>query len=257
MKTIKLGSVLIVFLFFTIGFSHAVDIDSVQSFQLMDYLLSLSGPSAPEIIEDGDKTLVIFTASSTLRRVGIAFADEGFSKVHWFRQLLVSRDPLEILPEEKKPAKHRDSGIHFYVHQIPEGVLEIEYRLIINGLWTTDPANLYTRRDPASGVSVSVLSIPPGKPVPNPLKGPPGSLSFVFDGPPGETVTVAGSFNSWDPFMYELKEGPAGTYSINIPLPPGRYEYVFFHRGQRFADPHNSRRVFSKDGNIASVIVIE
>ena len=255
MKTIKLGSILIVFLLFLVStkLSHAVDIDPVKSYQLMDYLLSLSGPAAPQIIDD----MAVFTASSGVRRVGIAFAGEGFSKVHWFRQLLVSRDPHEISPTEKHPNPYKDSGIAFYVFQIPKGALEIEYRLIINGLWTTDPANPNSRRDRTSGILLSTLSVPPGDTLPNPLKGPPGSLSFVFNGPPGEAVTVAGNFNSWDPFMYELKEGPLGTYSINIPLPPGRYQYVFFHRGKRLADPYNPQRVFSKDGQIASEIVIE
>jgi hypothetical protein len=254
MKTIKLGSFLTVFLFlFSVSFSHGVDIESVNSPELIDYLLGLTGPVAPEILGD----MVVFTASSSLRRVGIAFSDENFSKVHWFRHLLIARDPMEIPPGVKNPDMRKDSGVVFYVHQIPEGALEVEYRLIINGLWTTDPSNPTSRRDTTSGLSLSTLSVPPRRIVPHPLKGPPNSLSFVFQGPPGETVTVAGTFNGWDPFMYELREGPVGTYSINIPLPPGRYQYVFFHRGQRFADPYNSNRVYSKDGHIASEIVIE
>ena len=253
MKTIKMGTYLAVILFlFSVGYSHAVDIDSVISDQLMDRLLSLKGPVAPEVLDN----LVIFTASSSLRRVGIAFANEGFSKVHWFRQLLVPRDPNEIPEDEKKPNRYKDSGIVFYLHQLPEGALEIEYRLIIDGLWTTDPYNPDSRRDTA-GLSISILSIPPRHVVPHPLKGPSGSLSFVFKGPPGEMVSVGGSFNNWDPFMYELREGPAGTYSINIPLPPGRYQYVFFHRGQRYPDPYNQNRIFSRNGLIASEIVIE
>jgi 1,4-alpha-glucan branching enzyme len=91
---------------------------------------------------------------------------------------------------------------------------------------------------------------------PDPLQGPPGSLSFSFRGPPGETVTVGGSFNGWDPFMYELSEGPAGVYSLTLPLPPGKYQYVFFHRGERFLDPYNFGRVYTKDGKVASEIVI-
>jgi 1,4-alpha-glucan branching enzyme len=76
-------------------------------------------------------------------------------------------------------------------------------------------------------------------------------------GPPGEKVTVAGSFNGWDPFMYELTENPAGTYSLCIPLPPGKYQYIFFHRGERWLDPYNPNRVYSRDGMPASEIVIQ
>ena len=253
MKTIKIPTFLALFLVFTAGLSHAVDIESIESDQIMDRLLSITEPGMPEIVDD----LVVFTASSSLRRVGVAFADEGFAKVHWFRPLLIARDPHEIPLTEKRPNLYKDSGLAFYVHQIPEGAKEIEYRLIINGLWTIDPANPHNRLDKNTGLSWSILPLPVKEIVPNPLKGPPGSLSFVFKGPPGETVSVAGDFNGWDPFMYELQEGPAGNYSINIPLPPGTYQYIFFHRGQRYLDPYNGKRVYSKDGRTASEIVIQ
>jgi hypothetical protein len=250
----KTNSIRIAFfwLIFTAGLGFAVDIESIESHKVIEYLLSLKEPDTPTFIED----MVVFTASSSLRRVGIAFADEGFNKVHWFRQMLVSQDPLDMLINPKANP-NKDSGILFYVHKPPEGAAAIEYRLIINGLWTTDPVNPNMRRDSNSGLTWSILALPPRQPNLNPLNGPPGSLSFSFKGPPGETVSVGGSFNGWDPFMYELKEGPPGTYTINIPLPPGRYQYVFFHRGQRYLDPNNASRVYSKDGRAASEIVIQ
>ena len=225
-----------------------------ETYELIDRLLTLPGPSAPVIFEDA----VIFTASSGLRRVGVAFSYENFSRIYWFTQLLVPQDPLgaPIPPGKKVPDPYKDSGILFYVHQVPENTNELEYRLIVDGLWTIDPVNPKTRKDPVSGLAWSVLSLPRREPMPNVLNGPPGSLSFSFKGPPGENVTVAGNFNGWDPFMYELIESPAGVYSLNLPLPPGRYQYVFFHRGQRYVDPYNSNRVYSKDIGIASEIVI-
>jgi hypothetical protein len=253
MKTIKMRTFLAVFLLSAAVFSHAVDIEAVNSPQLIDRLLSFSQPAAPEIVDN----MVVFTASSGLRRVGAAFADEGFGKVHWFRPLHTARDPRDIPVTEKKPYLYEDSGIVFYVHEIPEGASEIVYRLIIDGLWTTDPANPNSRLDPASGLSCSTIAVPPRETVPNPLKGPPGSLNFVFQGPPGETVAVAGNFNNWDPFMYELREYPEGNYTMSIPLPPGVYQYVFFHRGQRYLDPYNSKRVYTRDGKAASEMVIE
>jgi len=56
--------------------------------------------------------------------------------------------------------------------------------------------------------------------------------------------------------MYELKEAPAGVYTLNLPLPPGRYQYVFFHRGQRYVDPFNPSRIYARDGSAASEIII-
>jgi hypothetical protein len=247
MKTIMAAVLLIVI----IGFAGAVD---TESYEFIDRLLSLDGPGAPVPYEDA----VIFTAPSSHRRVGVAFAHEGFSKVYWFRLLLLPQDPLgaPIPPGKKQPDPYRDSGILFYVHQVPEELRELEYRLIIDGLWTTDPANALSRKDRVSGLRYSVVSLPAREPVPGPLKGPPGTLYFSFKGPPGETVTVAGSFNGWDPFMYELVESPAGVYSLSLPLPPGKYQYIFFHRGERFLDPYNSSRVYSREGKAVSEIEI-
>jgi len=250
MKRVKTGTIYILLLIFATGISYAT-VETIESFEILGHLLGLSEPAPPEIIDN----MVVFTASSSLRRVGIAFADEGFARVHWFRPLMVSQDPLERIRRGRAGA-HRDSGIAFHIHEIPDGVTQIEYRLIINGLWTTDPSNPNTRRDGISGSTMSVISVPPRAQVHHPLRGQPDGLHFVFRGPPGETVTVAGSFNNWDPFMYELREGPPGTYSIHIPLPPGRYQYVFFHRGERFLDPYNPVWVFSREGKVASEIVV-
>ena len=250
MKIIKKGILLLTLLAGIAGFLFASDAE--LSYELNDYLLGLSGPGAPEILQD----MVIFTAPSSLRRVGIAFAGEDFSRVHWFRQLLVRGDIQDIPSGTRNPSPYRDSGIVFYIYPIPEGTTTIDYRLVIDGLWTTDPANPHTRWDAITGLSLSTIAIPHRERVHHPLNGPPGSLSFTFRGPPGETVSVGGSFNGWDPFMYILKEGPPGNYTIDIPLPPGRYQYVFFHRGQRFLDPYNASRSYSRDGSAASEIII-
>jgi hypothetical protein len=228
--------------------------DNWETYELVDRLITLPGPGAPVIFEDS----VIFTAPSNLRRVGVSFAHENFSQVYWFRQLLIPQDRLNapIPPGRKVPDPYIDSGLQFYVYRVPDNISELEYRLVINGLWTVDPENSRTRRDPATGLTLSVISIPARRLTPNPLNGLPRGLDFTFTGPPGEIVTVAGNFNGWDPFMYELKEWPEGVYSINIPLPPGTYQYVFFHRGQRFVDPHNPRRIYARDGSAASEIVI-
>ena len=245
-------TILIIIIFAVIAaFPLAAD---KESYHLVERLLTMPGPGAPEVFEDS----VIFTASSGLRRVGVAFAHEDFSRVYWLRQLLIPQDPVgaPIPPGKEFPDPYRDSGIQFHVYKVPDRINELEYRLIINGLWTIDPVNPKSRKDPVSGLIWSVLSIPARKPYPDPLNGLPEGLSFSFNGPSGETVTVAGNFNGWDPFMYELKEGPLGVYSLTLPLPPGKYQYVFYHRGKRYIDPYNPRRIYAKDGSAASEIII-
>ena len=251
MKRVKTILCALLFVFATGHFLAAADAEAIESLEVLGFLLGLSAPAPPAIIDN----MVVFTASSSLRRVGIAFADEGFSQVHWFRPLMVSEDPLERIRRGRRESPYRDSGIAFHVREIPRGISQIEYRLVINGLWTTDPSNPNTRRDGVSGPTLSVLPIPQmPQQVHHTLRA--DGLHLVFTGPPGEMVTVAGSFNNWDPFMFVLREGPPGTYSIHIPLPPGRHQYVFFHRGERVLDPLNPVRVFSREGLVASEIVI-
>ncbi|MDR0447547.1 MAG: glycogen-binding domain-containing protein, partial [Treponema sp.] len=103
----------------------------------------------------------------------------------------------------------------------------------------------------------SVVVIPQIKRPDSPNRGPEGTLTFTYYAPSGETVTVAGSFNRWDPFMYQLKETSPGRYTLSLPLPPGTYQYTFFHRGERRLDPNNSRRVYTRDGKAANEAVVK
>jgi len=246
MKTIVIFCLLIV----VASFSWA---DDWESYEILDRLLTIRTPGAPVIVEN----YVIFTADSSLRRVGVAFAHENFANLYWFRPLTIPQDRLNNQFDPLiSSGTYMDSGIQFHVYRIPANFRELEYRLVINGLWTVDPLNPQTRRDPVSGLTLSVLSLPNRPVPPNPLNGLPEGLNFSFRGPPGELVTVAGNFNGWDPFMYQLKEYPEGVYSITIPLPPGTYQYVFYHRGQRYVDPHNPRRIYTREGSAASEIVV-
>jgi hypothetical protein len=226
---------------------------NTESYQFVDHLLSLGGPGKPEIYEDG----VLFTSPSSHRRVGIAFAHEGFSRVYWFQKLLVPDDPGEAVQGKKQPApSYHDSGILFYACTIPGELIELEYRLVIDGLWTYDPLNPLSRTDPASGQLRSLVAVPKINRPPAPIDVSPGTLTFTYLAPPGETVTVAGNFNGWDPFMYELPEISPGRYSLVLPLPPGVYQYVFFHRGERIPDPRNANRIYTREGHVASEVMV-
>jgi hypothetical protein len=227
----------------------------LESHEFHDRLLNLPGPVGPAVFEDA----IIFTAPSGYRRVGVALGPEGFAQVHWMRKLLVPQDPLgaPIPRGRRNPDPYKDSGLLFFVYQAPEGVREVEYRLVIDGLWTTDPANPQSRRNGSLGITTSLVVLDRPAQEPGLHESPKGVLRFSFKGPPGETVTVAGSFNGWDPFMYELHEYPEGMYTLDLPLPPGTYQYLFFHRGERYQDPYNARRAYTREGNIASEVVIE
>ncbi|MDR0586367.1 MAG: glycogen-binding domain-containing protein [Treponema sp.] len=235
-----------------IGMIGAEDSDS---YRFIDYLLRHPGPGKPEIVADS----VVFTAPSSYRRVGIAFGHEGFGKIYWFRKLMIpNEDASPWVKDRPPPDMFRDSGVLFHVFPIPENLDmgELEYRLIIDGLWVRDPLNPSYRTD-TSGISRSVVAIPRIKRPDSPVRGPVGTLTFTFYAESGETVSVAGSFNNWDPFMYELSETSSGRYTLSLPLPPGVYQYTFFYRGERFLDPANPRRVYSRDGKAASEATVE
>jgi hypothetical protein len=243
--------IILTLLIVSIGNIEAID---TESYQFINHLLTIPGPRSPEVFDDG----VIFTAPSSHRRVGISFAHEGFSRVYWFQKLLKAKD--ELTPREEKSKniedKYRDSGILFHVYTVPPEIRELEYRLVIDGLWTVDPLNLQYRIDQKSGIVRSVIVMPEIQKVPTAFDGPPGTLTFHYQAPSGERITVAGSFNGWDPFMYELREIREGFYSLTLPLPPGTYHYVFFHRGQRVLDPYTHNRAYTTEGIAATEAIV-
>jgi hypothetical protein len=224
-----------------------------RSGEFMAFMLGYIEPSGPRIFEDA----VVFSAPSLYKRVGVAFAHENFEKIHWFVKLLVPiDDTVEFDPKSKIPPEMlRDSGVLFYAYA-PEKALErLEYRLIIDGLWCADPLNPRKRADPVTGIDLSVAPVPPHDE--NAAPADRKALSLRFRAPPGEIITAAGDFNGWDPFMYQLRETRPGLYTLTIPLPSGKWRYVFFHRGQRVLDPANLDREYASNGMVANVVTIQ
>jgi hypothetical protein len=229
-----------------IGNIGAVDI---ESYQFIDHLKTISKPGKPEIFEDG----VLFTVPSSYRRIGISFAHEGYAKVNWFRRFMIPRDSADFFVNGKRQKKmdpNIDSGIMFHFEPIPMNIKNMDYRMIIDGLWTTDPLNSICVSGP-SGVIESRFPLPEKlKTAFDPAK--PGTYRFSYFAQPGEIITVGGSFNNWDPFMYELVEISPGFYTLSLPLPSGGFHYVFFHRGEQIVDPANGKRVYGQNGRIVS-----
>jgi hypothetical protein len=231
-----------VLLILIIGNIEAVDI---ESYQFINHIRNFTRPGKPEIFEDG----VLFTASSSLQRVGVSFAHENYSVVHWFQRLMVPRDPAELLVNPRIDP-YEDSGIMFHVEPIPTDLKNMDYRLIIDGLWTADPTNPLRVYGP-SGVVESRIPLPE-RHITAVAQSTPGVYQFSYSAPSGETITVGGSFNNWDPFMYELRETIRGFYTLSLFLPPGDFQYVFFHRGEQIPDPANTRKLYTRDGRIVS-----
>jgi hypothetical protein len=242
----------IVFICNIIGNLWAIDTDS---YDYIDRLLSMSQAHPPEIFDDA----VIFTAPASYKKVGIAFAHESFAKIYWFKKLLVPIADTGIFdPASKVPVvTHKESGVLFYTYEIPKNLDTLEYRLVINGLWTVDPQNPNQRYDSASGLRRSTLSLPTRSRIPTNYDGPAGTVLFNYEAAPAQSIYVAGDFNAWDPFMYELKEARPGKYSLTLPRPAGTYHYVFFHKGERIPDPKNINKIYYANGSIASEVIVK
>ena len=187
---------------------------------------------------------IIFTAAGAARYVGIAFEHENFQSIHSFQRLYRSEDT-----DTKK-------SILFYIMQIPEEMRELRYRLVINGLWSTDPLNPEEVFDYSAGMSLSVLKIPYQKEYKTQVENN-GRTRFVYQGDTGKKIYLAGTFNNWDPFMYLLEEVMPGRYELFLPLPKGVWYYAYFREGKQIPDTTNRQHVYMTDGRTASVIAVE
>lgn len=220
--------------------SLQVSAAGIESVTLNNLMASISRAREPVI----SGRYVIFTASGNARFAGIAFDFERYGKTHPF-QRLIRRDA---------DGKQLENLL-FFIAEVPPETAEIHYRMVIDGLWTTDPLNAETRYDYSNGMSVSRLEVPRYE-VFKTAQSPAGSVRFTWEGKTGKRITLAGSFNGWDPFMYEMEERSPGRYVLDLPLPAGTWYYAYFEGTDQLQDPNNDDRVYTKDGRVASVVTV-
>lgn len=195
----------------------------------------------------------IFTANGDARHIGIAFEHEGYRTIHSF-QRIVRKDEFGK-PQKDAQGKPLET-ILFYITHIPEGMHALRYRMVIDGLWVTDPLNKKTEYDYTNGMHVSTLPVQYYE-VFQTNNVSPGQVRFVYEGKPNSHIRLAGTFNNWDPFMYELTETKEGYHELLLPLPRGTWYYSYYEGTERLPDTTNSERVYTKDGRVASVVVVK
>lgn len=80
---------------------------------------------------------------------------------------------------------------------------------------------------------------------------------FVLELPSAATVSVVGDFNDWTIDQAPMQKFAGGTWSITIPVKPGRHEYAFVVDGKRWmADPRAPKAKDNDFGKPGSVIVV-
>jgi hypothetical protein len=207
----------------------------IESLPLHLELASMKKAKAPEVIE-GE---LVLSVSGPYRSVAAAFEHEGFAQLHAYE-------------------KNRQ-GVFVLAYPIPlKRSAAIEYRIIVDGAWMADPAAPERKIDQSSGLELSVAHVPylsdlhMGK---YQLLADDGRTArFLFRGESGESVTVCGDFDNWDPFLLEMSETSPGVYELSLPLSPGRHYYNFIYRGEALTDPLNPQKAANREGKVVSVL---
>jgi len=80
------------------------------------------------------------------------------------------------------------------------------------------------------------------------------SVTFEYFDPSATTVTVAGTFNQWNPEARPLKPDTGGLWKVTLRLGSGTYQYKFVINGQRWEeDPLNLERIANEHGTYNSI----
>jgi hypothetical protein len=224
------------------GFAAAKEQPVVPDTYDYDSLVeSLTGVSAPFV----NGNFIVFTAPNTARFVGIVFDFEHYKTIHPFRlHKLIDAD-----------GKTKDSWF-FYLLDRPRNMQSLSYRLVVDGLWTTDPTNSDTFYDTSAGILLSRFNINVVDPPITEVESD-NLTKFVCNAPSGEKIRLGGTFTNWDSWIYEMAEVAPGRYEISIPLPQGTYYYNYYHGITPFTDSTNPLKGYTSDGRIASRIEIK
>ncbi|MFZ4617028.1 MAG: glycogen-binding domain-containing protein [Rectinemataceae bacterium] len=213
-------------------FAGAVTIDSLS---LHLHLKNLDHAEEASV-RDG---YLILTLGGVHRFVGAAFAHENFVRIH--------------------PFERNDKGIFILAWKIPtNSESPLAYRLVIDGAWIADPGNPRRSTINGAGLTLSLVTVPwlsdelPG--IYEVLAKDGKTARFLFKGRPGENISVAGSFNNWDPFVHTMEEREPGRYELQLELPPGIQLYNFVLRGQMITDPLNSEKATNRYERSVSIL---
>ncbi len=251
--------------FFILFLSAAISGEHVSAQVSTDTFLEvgrITQAGAPRVFDD----VVVFTYEQRgfTRYVAAAFEHEGYQELHVFT------------------ARERDDQPDLFYLSYPVRDLEgpLRYRLIVDGVWMTDPhaPEVVTDR---RGVSIGSVELrkPPPYERQSPQTHPDGTVTFYFSfnpriAPTLETVdarqlrissfheprvSVVGTFNGWDPYMHRLRGPDAdGFYSIRLSVPPGPHYYYFMIDGRRILDPLNGLRGRDlQTGTLVSRMMVE
>lgn len=191
------------------------------------------------IFIDNHILFTYYNGEKYTRRVAIAFEYDNYRQVYSFVK--------------------NEYNVFFFIAEIPENTDVLNYRLIVDGVWTYDPINDNSFLSPEQ-LRVSSLNIPKifNEYFTMPIINDNGNVRFIYKDQENKNIYLSGNFNNWDPFMLKMvedKEDP-GTYTISIRIAPGKHFYTFISDGITIQDPNNPRKAMDNRGNAVSFIEI-
>jgi 1,4-alpha-glucan branching enzyme len=141
------------------------------------------------------------------------------------------------------PMKKQADGSWTLTKALPAG--KYMYKFVVDGTnWKEDPAATETADDGYGGknavmtVGAGAAAAPAAKPAAAAAAAPAASADgakFKYSGP-GNTVHVAGEFNSWSTSADPMKKQADGTWTLSKPLPAGKYAYKFVVDGTNWKE---------------------
>ncbi|WP_024653932.1 hypothetical protein [Borrelia persica] len=216
-------------------FAHVVNIFStsyvIKNFDLSlnEFLEVSTRKDNLSPIVDSKRVIMFYPANKNIRKIFVACDFDDYAKKYLF--------------------KKNKYGLFFVKINLPHGIDRIKYRLVVDGIWTNDEynKNVAFNKDliPFSiidiGVDYGYSSLR------NPIDSSDGrEVELFYIGAPGHIVTIAGNFNSFNPFLNRLveKKSHKGVYTIKLKdLPKGRIYYYFVDSGNKVIDKNNVNRI--------------
>lgn len=83
------------------------------------------------------------------------------------------------------------------------------------------------------------------------------TVRFVLVAPDAHNVSLAGTFNQWDPRATPLvRSGPGGVWTATLQLPAGQHQYAFVVDGERWVPDPGAPAVDDGFGRRNSVLTL-
>jgi 1,4-alpha-glucan branching enzyme len=132
------------------------------------------------------------------------------------------------------------------------------YKLIVDGVWQQDYANPNRERTPDGDV-LSWFEIKQKRLRynENPKKITHEMWRFYHIDPEARYVSLAGSFNSYNPYEAVMKRDESGVWVTEVQILPGEHYYCFVVDGKWKPDPARRAKVVTRFGQEFSIFVAE